>query len=59
MDEYTACEQSYKNGYADGVKEFADRLRKAALGGFWDTRKYVDVDQIDDTEYELVGDGNV
>ena len=59
MDEYTACEQSYKNGYDKGVKEFADRLRKVAFRGFWETRDYVEVDQIDDIEYEMVGgDGN-
>jgi hypothetical protein len=59
MDEHTATELAYKNGYANGVKEFADRLRKVAFRGFWETRDYVEVDQIDDIEYEMVGgDGN-
>ena len=28
MKEYEATERAYKNGYAKGVKEFADRLKE-------------------------------
>jgi hypothetical protein len=58
MKTHDATEQAYKNGYQkgfeDGVKEFAERLRKVASRGFWETRDYVEVDQIDDLEYDMV-----
>lgn len=28
MDKYTATEEAYKNGYEDGIKAFALRLKK-------------------------------
>lgn len=30
MDIKDACEQAYKNGYNDGVREFAEKLEKRA-----------------------------
>ena len=55
MDNHTATELAYKNGYAKGVKDFAERLRKVSFRGFWETRGHVEIDQIDDLEYEMVG----
>ena len=51
----SAYNNGYKKGYEDGVKEFAERLKKSANRGFWETRDYVETEQIDDLVYDMVG----
>ena len=58
MNEYDISEYSYKNGYADGVKEFAERLRKSRYGWYdWNEKEivYAQTD-IDNFVKEMVGD---
>lgn len=52
-----ATEQAYKNGYAKGIKDFAERLKEhthdIVLYG-----QIVTVSRIDNLAKEMVGDGN-
>ena len=57
-DTHWSNERAYKNGYAKGVKEFANRLKEMASQGFWETNSYVGTDQIDDLVKEMVGADN-
>lgn len=60
MDKHTATEMAYKNGYAKGVKEFAERMKKAAFMplGTWFAEKVVPISGIDYIAKEMVGDDN-
>ena len=53
MDKYAIAEVAYKNGYEAGVKEFAEKLKEKADGGFWQEHCYVDVEDIDNLAKEL------
>ena len=50
MDIHTATEQAYKNGYADGMKEFAERLKKICDAPYW----CVWLSEIDDLLEEML-----
>lgn len=50
MDIHTATEQAYKNGYEDGVKDFAERLRKLCDAPYWS----VWLSEIDDLSEEML-----
>ena len=58
MKIHEATEQAYKNGYAKGIKDFAERLKEhthdIVLYG-----QIVTVSRIDNLAEEMVGDGNV
>ena len=56
MDNHTATELAYKNGYAKGVKEFAERLRIDLLKTNMDY--YYVEKQIMATAKEMVGADN-
>lgn len=58
MKTHDATEEAYKNGYAKGIKDFAERLKEhthdIVLYG-----QIVTVSRIDNLAEEMVGDGNV
>ena len=51
MDNHTATEQAYKNGYREGVKAFSNYLKKHSC--FYDLDSYhsfraIDIDDLDE-----------
>ena len=56
MNEYTATEQAFKNGYnqgrAEAIKEFAERVKAKAMQKF-DWNEYVEVEDIDQIAKEM------
>lgn len=57
MDNYTATEQAYKNGYRDAIIKFAEYLKKHSC--FYDLDNYhsfeaVDVDNLDELVEEFL-----
>jgi hypothetical protein len=56
-----ATEQAYKNGYADGVKQFAERLKERKYqSSDWSHGEHpfvVEESDIDELVEEMVGDG--
>ena len=51
-------EHKLKNAKSEGRKEFADRLKTKATSAFWEERKYVDTEDIDNTLKEMAGETN-
>lgn len=62
MDKHTATEQAYKNGYAKGIKEFAERLKERKYqSSDWSHGEHpfvVEETDIDELVEEMVGDDN-
>lgn len=62
MKPHDATEQAYKNGYADGVKQFAERLKERKYqSSDWSHGEHpfvVEESDIDELVEEMVGDGN-
>lgn len=48
--------EEVENAKTEAIKEFAERLKEKADRGFFQEHSYVDVEDIDDTLKEMVGD---
>ena len=59
MDKHTATEMAYKNGYANGVKEFAERLKKKFTLQWCGSKYGIIHGWIDNLVKEMVGADNV
>ena len=46
----------YAEAKSEAIKEFAERLKKMSIQGFWETDAYVRVEQIDNLVKEMVGE---
>ena len=44
------------NAKSEAIKEFAERLKEKADGGFWQEHSYVSTDDIDNLVTEMIGD---
>lgn len=55
MDNHTATELAYKNGYANGVKEFAERLKDRAEECWDGAITHLEIDEV---AKEMVGADN-
>lgn len=62
MDKHTSYEQAYKNGYANGVKDFVERLKEYKFqSSDWSHGEHpfvVEENDIDELAEEMVGDSN-
>lgn len=58
MDKHTATEMAYKNGYAKGVKEFAERLKEKFTLQWCGSKFGIIHGWIDSLVKEMVGDDN-